>query len=238
MGSRDDNLAMPTHERFASLLGSKASANRLKAEGEDATELGQRESVPMATAAAIVDKWPEVPKKAAEKLLEHYGAPHEATPTKLFWYRIGPWSRIELTADEAVHNFPTPHTDYLTQWVDYPVPSDKASALVEFDGSVIVDRTLGQIGARCDHEAYNTLTLNLAVEIIQGQRTVEDARRFYAETAAAFVMGRTAPYAEGLLFEPPTGHSADPDESIISMPMAHQAVEKVKDMFGAGKAPE
>jgi hypothetical protein len=33
------------------------------------------------------------------------------------------------------------------------------------------------------------------------------------------------------------GHSADPDESIISLPMTHQAVEKVKDVFGAGSAP-
>jgi len=237
MGSRDDNLSMPTHERFASLLGSKASAHRLKVEGEDGTELGQRERVSMSRAVAIVDDWPEVPKKAAEKLLEHYGAPHEATPTKFFWYRVGPWARMELTADEVLHNFPTPHTDYLTQWVDYPVPSEKASELVEFDGSVIVDRTLGQIGSRCDHESYNTLTLNLAVEIIHGQRSVADARRLYAETAAAFVIGRTAPYAEGLMFDPPTGSSADPDESIISMPMAHQAVEKVKDVFGAGSPP-
>jgi hypothetical protein len=228
---------MPTHERFASLLGSKLSANRLKSEGQDGTELGQREHVSMVEAMDIIRGWPEVPKKAAEKLLDHYGAPHEATPTKLFWYRIGPWSRMELTADEVVHNFPTPHTDYLTQWVDYPVPAEKASELVQFDGSVIVDRTLGQIGSRCDHESYNTLTLNLAVEIIQGRRTVDDARRMYAETAAAFVIGRTAPYAEGLRFDPPTGHSADPDESIISMPMAHQAVEKVKDVFGAGSTP-
>jgi hypothetical protein len=83
---------------------------------------------------------------------------------------------------------------------------------VDFDGSVIVDRTAGQIGARCDHEAYNTLTLNLAVEIMEGRRTVEDARRLYGDTANAFVLGRDAPYAEGLLFQPPTGETGDADD--------------------------
>ncbi|MGK5451514.1 hypothetical protein, partial [Streptomyces radiopugnans] len=132
--------------------------------------------MPLSQAQTTIQHWPEAPKKVAEKILDHYGAPNEATPTKLLWYRNGPWSRMELTADEVVHNFPTPHTDFLSQYVDYPVPAERVSDLVAFDGSVLVDRTAGQLGSRCDHEAYNTLTLNLAVEIIEGRRTVADAR--------------------------------------------------------------
>jgi hypothetical protein len=237
MGSKDDNLNVPTHERIGSLATAKASAERLKADGSAAAELGQGRSVTPESARSIIEQWPEAPKKAAEKLLDHYGPPNEATPTKLFWYRTGPWSRIELTADEVMHNFPTAHTDYLTQYVDYRVPAATASELLAFDGSVIVDRTAGQIGARCDHEAYNTLTLNLAVEIIEGRRSVEDARRMYGETAAAYAMGRDAPYAERLLFTPGTG-TADPDEAIIAPNMGHQMIEKAKDVFGAGRPPE
>jgi hypothetical protein len=237
MGSKDDNLHLSTHERLASLATSQLSARRLQAGGESAHERGTRASVPLDLAQAIVEDWPQAPKMAARTLLEHYGPPNEATPTKLLWYRTGPWARMELTADEILHNFPTPHTDYLTQYVDFRVPADKASELVAFDGSVIVDRTAGQIGARCDHEAYNTLTLNLAVEIIEGRRTVEDARRFYGETAAAFAMGRPAPYAERLQFTPPQGDVADPDEAIIGSAMARQGIEKIKDAFGAGELP-
>ncbi len=145
---------------------------------------------------------------------------------------------MELTADEVLHHFPTPHTDYFTQYVDYPVRADKASELVAFDGSVIIDRTAGQIGACCDHEAFNTLTLNLAVEIIEGRRSVDDARRLYAETAAAYSMGRDAPYAERLLFTPQTDRTADPDEAILAESMGHQMVEKVKDALGAGDTPQ
>ncbi len=95
---------------------------------------------------------------------------------------------------------------------------------------MLVDRTAGEMAARCDHEAYNTLTLNLAHDIVTGKRTVEDARRFYAETASAYVMGRDAPYAEGLLFESAEEGVADPDEAIIAGPMAGQTVEKVKNL--------
>jgi hypothetical protein len=238
VGSEDDNLSLSTRERMASLASAQSSARELQAEGSGASELGQQQSIPAGDARRIVEQWPEAPRKAAHKLLDHYGPPNEATPTKLFWYRAERWSRIELTADEVVHNFPTPHTDYLTQYVDYPVPAQKASELVAFDGNVIIDRTAGQLGARCDHEAYNTLTLNLAVEIIEGRRSVEDARRFYGETAAAFAMGRPAPYAERLLFDPSTDETADPDEAVIGRSMAHQVVEKVKDVFGAGEPPE
>ncbi|MGK5447403.1 hypothetical protein [Streptomyces radiopugnans] len=237
MGSKDDSLSMPTHERMGSLATSQASARRLQGEDRTGSELGQRQSVPLDQALAIIAQWPEAPKKVAEKILDHYGAPNEATPSKLFWYRTGPWSRMELTADEVVHGFPTPHTDFLTQYVDFPVPAERASDLVAFDGSVILDRTAGQIGARCDHEAYNILTLNLCAEIIEGRRTVEDARQLYGETAAAFVLGRPAPYAERLLFTPPLADTADPDESVIPGSMARQVAERIKDAFGTGTPP-
>jgi hypothetical protein len=238
MGSKDDSLHMPTHERMGSMATVKASEKRMQAEDSAESELGRHYSVPLESARSIIEQWPEAPRKTAEKLLDHYGAPNEATPTKFFWYRTGPWSRMELTADEVVHNFPTPHTDFFTQYVDYPVRSANATELIAFDGSVIIDRTAGQIGARCDHEAYNTLTLNLAVEIIEGRRSVDDARRLYADTAAAYVTGRSAPYAEKLLFTPPTDGAADPDEAILAPSMGRQMMEKAKDAFGSGETPQ
>jgi hypothetical protein len=237
MGSKDDHLQTSTTERMEAMATVKASAKRLQSQGSAAAELGQRQSVSPEAAHSIIEQWPDAPRRTAEKILKHYGPPNEATPSKLFWYRVGPWSRMELTADEVLHHFPTPHTDYFTQYVDYRVSATKAGELVAFDGSVIVDRTAGQIGARCDDEAFNTLTLNLAVEIIEGRRSVEDARRLYAETAAAYSMGRDAPYAERLLFAPPTGQTADPDEAILADSMIHQMVEKTKDTFGAGSTP-
>lgn len=70
----------------------------------------------------------------------------------------------------------------------------------------------------------------MAADIIAGKRTVEDARRFYADTAPAYAMGRSAPYAEGLLFSSAGDGAGDPDEAMIAGSMARQTVEKVKDV--------
>ncbi len=50
-------------------------------------------------------------------------------------------------------------------------------------------------------------------------------------------MRRDAPYAERLQFSPASG-TGDPDEAIIAASMGRQMVEKVKDVFGAGKTRE
>jgi hypothetical protein len=181
----------------------------------------------------LLDDWPAAPRKIGQKLIEQYGPPDEATPMQLIWHRNGPWKRTLITRDEIPHKFPTAHTDFITQYIDYQVPPVKVSDLIAFDGSVLVDRTAGELGARCDMEAMNILTLNLANEIITGKRRADDARQHYAEQASAYVLGREAPYAERLLFDVPQGGTADLDESIIAEPMARQMAEKMKDLISS-----
>lgn len=132
------------------------------------------------------------------------------------------------------HNFPAPHTDFLTQVIDYRVPPDKISLISEFDGSIVVDRTKGEVAARCDAEAANTLGRNMVHEIVTGKRTVEEARKATAESTAAYVVGRSAPYAERLLFDVPPGGTADLDESMMAGAAAKQAAGKVKDALTGG----
>jgi hypothetical protein len=90
--------------------------------------------------------------------------PNEATPTKLFWYRNGPWKRTVVRHDVVTHSFPALHSDFLTQYIDYPAPVDKADDITCFDGSCLVDRTAGEVAAHCDSEAVNIITLNLMHE--------------------------------------------------------------------------
>jgi hypothetical protein len=101
------------------------------------------------------------------------------------------------------------------------------SDLARFDGSVIVERTKGEMSARCDMEEMNFLALNLAHEIATGERTVDDARTFYAETATAFMMGNSSPYTNGLQFQSRTDDAADLDEVTMN-PMIRQAAEEVR----------
>ena len=222
---------LPTGERMATLAGAAIDAMGHKARGEHETERGAGHLVPLAQAEAIIAHWPEAPQKGAHQMLAQYGPPNEATPTKLFWYRAGPWKRILVTSDVIVHNFPAPHSDYLTQWIDYKVPVGLVDEITRYDGSCLVDRTAGEAGARCDSEAANTITLNLMHEIVTGKRTVEEAREVYAENMAGYTMGRPAPYAERLLFPVPQGGTEDPDEGMGMTPVLKQAVGKVKDVL-------
>ena len=134
----------------------------------------------------------------------------------------------------VLHNFPAPHSDYLTQYIDYRVPIGMFDAIGAFDGSCLVDRTAGEAAARCDSEAANILTLNLMHDLVTGRTNTEDARdarKFYEETLVAYTMGRSAPYAERFQFEVPQSGTEDPDESMIGGAMVRQTVGKVKDLL-------
>src|SRR5437764_12834198 len=206
-----------------------------KLKGEHETEDGGRFTVAPVEVERIIDAWPAAQKNVAEQMLAKYGMPNEATPTKLFWYRNGPWKRTVLTSEVVVHNWPTIHSDFLTQVVDYRVPPEKFHLIAEFDGSILLDRTKGEVSARCDSEAANVLGLNMVHEIVTGKRTVDEAREISTENTVAYNLGRAAPYAERLLFDPPRDDTADLDHSTIASPIAHQTAGKLTDAASGEK---
>lgn len=200
-----------TLAKTAGALAGVAVAGRLApAAAQEATPAAS----PMAMEAvdAIVAAWPDVPREVARTVMETYGPPQEATPSRLIWFGNGPWKRTILYRDTVPHDFPVPHPDLLEQVIDYQAPPDRFDELAAYDGSVIVERTKGEIAARCDKEAMNFLAINLANDVATGQRTVEEARAFYAETAMAFMNGRSDPYVEGFVFAVPEGNTNDPDQ--------------------------
>ena len=168
-------------------------------------------SVDLPAIEQILAGWGETPQKVARRTIEKYGPPNEATPSRLIWFDNAPWKRTIVYRDEVPHNFPKPHTDLLEQFIDYRVPPERFSELAAYDGSVIAERTKGEISARCDKEEMNFLALNLAHDVATGRRNAEDARREYAEQATAFMLKRAAPYTERLLFDIPHGGTADKD---------------------------
>src|SRR3546814_16591596 len=80
------------------------------------------------------------------------GEPDEVTDTQLVWHRPGPWKRMIASKACYRHDFPAPHTDSVESVIDYRVPPDKFTALAEFDGSVMAERTAGEVSARCHEE--------------------------------------------------------------------------------------
>ena len=223
-----------TGERMATIAGAKADALQHQARGEHETEEGARYSVGLTGVEALIEDWPDAPKMAARQMIEQYGPPNEATATKLFWYRNGPWKRTELSSEVVAHDWPAPHSDFLTQTIDYRVPPEMAGLIARFDGSILVDRTKGEVSARCDSESANALGLNMVHEIVTGKRSVEDARETSAQNTAAYTLGRNAPYAERLLFEVPKGGTEDLDETTIPHAALQQTAGKLKDLVTGG----
>ncbi|MBA2647117.1 MAG: hypothetical protein H0U81_09985 [Pyrinomonadaceae bacterium] len=112
----------------------------------------------------------------------------------------------------------------------------RSSANSPPDGSVIVERTKGEVSARCDMEAANILALNLMNDIVTGKCDAEKAREIYSEVTGAYVLNQPAPYAEKLQFEVPSGDTADADKTPKPGPMMSQATEKVKELISNEKS--
>jgi hypothetical protein len=171
----------------------------------------------------ILASWPSHPRDAANKLIAKYGLPNEVTPSTLTWLNNGSWKRTIVFRDEIPHNFPKPHTDFVQQFIDYRVPPEKFDELAAYDGSVIAERTKGEVSARCDKEEMNLLALNLANDIVNGTRNVEQARQFYADSAVAAMKGEKPLYTTALQFSRPVILTADLDVSTIPQPMISSA---------------
>ena len=155
-----------------------------------------------AAADRIIARWAERPRLGAVEMIAKYGAPQEATAERLIWHNAGPFKRITVMNVEIPHDFPLPHVDFMEHTITYNVPLDKVGPLIEFDGSSTINRTVGELSARCDLEGHNILTLNLDHDIVTGKKTVQEARTAFGEIVGQDLMGKRPPYVEALQFEP------------------------------------
>src|SRR6266513_756478 len=153
--SHVDTRDLSTRERLATTGRAVVEDVVHATKGEHETQSAVREQVDQSTADRLISNWPHAPRNIARQMIEKYGPPNEATPTRLFWYEKPPWKRIEVSADPVVHNWPAPHEDFFTQIIDYRVPPEMVHLVAMFDGSMLVDRTRGEVWARCDSEAAN-----------------------------------------------------------------------------------
>ena len=174
----------------------------------------------------VIRTWPKESQEAAQLVIDAYGEPDEVTETQLTWHKPGPWKRIVATKAFWDHHFPAPHIDAVESVIDYRVPVDKFSALAEFDGSVIAERTAGEVSARCHDEQANFLALNLMHDIVTDAKTVAEAREYYAKEFADYRRKKPTPYMDGLQFTPGDSSAADPDTRMLSDEELQQAVEE------------
>ena len=158
--------------------------------------------------------WPPLSVKLAVDLVRKYGVPGEHDSHRLTWYANAPWKQTTLFREEVQHNFPQPHKDVLQQIVSYRVPPEKVADLSAYNGSVVVDRTRGELSAHCDTEAANILALNIANDIVRGERTVTQALAYHAQVVRGVAIGEPETYSLKLRFpaDLSSRQTADPAE--------------------------
>lgn len=163
----------------------------------------------------VLQEWSPKAREAAQNVIDKYGMPHELSMSRMIWNDVGPWLEIIAWRYEVDHQWPKPHHDFVEQVINYAVPADKADELMKFDGSVIAERTRGTLAARCHAEPMNILALNLAHDILEGKRSVEEAREEYARVVKAFGAGEKPAYTQKLQFEVAKKDAGDPDKAVL-----------------------
>jgi hypothetical protein len=172
----------------------------------------------------IMQGWNQDAREAAQLVIDKYGQPDEATDSVLIWNNRGPWKRIVAYRDPDDHQFPAPHKDSVESFLQHAIPAGKAGDLTTFDGSVVFNRTRGELSARCHDEEANFLALNLANDIIEGKKSVQEAREYYAHEFLAYRKKEPTPYMEDLRFEP--NGRRDADERVLSDEQLEDAVRQ------------
>lgn len=173
---------------------------------------GQKQTVSPEILMKYTAGWPDDSVLAAKNLLSRYGRPTESTPSMLIWKEVTPFKRIIVYRDEITHKFPMLHKDLVEHVVSYKVPIEKVEALSKFDGSIIVDRTRGELASRCGDEAMNILALNLANDIATGRRDARGARTEFGRLIVDLLNGNKGTLTENLQFVA-QNNAADPDQS-------------------------
>ena len=103
------------------------------------------------------------------------------------------------------------------------MPVEKFSELAEFDGSVIVERTAGEVSPRCHDEEANFLALNLMHDIVTGAKTAKEARDYHAKEFADYRSKKPTPYMSALRA---AERAADQDARTLSDEDLRQAAEE------------
>jgi hypothetical protein len=182
---------------------------------DEVAEVSTDKPVTQESLSQMTENWPQASKAAISALTAKYGLPTSVTDEMVVWNNTSPFKRSIVYKEEVTHQFPMMHSDVLQQTVDYRVPKDKVGELSKFDGSLMIDRTKGELSSRNEKEEMNILALNLADKIVRGELTAEQARREFSRNADAFAAGTSGQLLTGLNFKS-EGNTSDPDTMMQS----------------------
>lgn len=151
-------------------------------------------------ASQLASGWPEQSVIAAKNIIAKYGEPAETTSNQLIWRNVAPFEKIIVHRELYPHRFPLLHKNVVEHVVKYKAPSNKVDDVWNYNGAVTLDRTRGLMSVIGENEAMNILSMNLAHEILSGERDQESARVKYGQETLDYLNGQRRDYTQTLIF--------------------------------------
>lgn len=166
-------------------------------------------------AASLTNGWPESSVAAAKDMIQKYGDPTETTSESLIWRNFAPFKEIIVHKAVYSHRFPLLHQNSLEHVVDYKAPVDKIDDVWRYNGSIVLNRTQGEMSSFADNEAMNILALNLAHNVLTSRMGAEAARVTYGKETLNYMNGNKTAYTQVLSFGS-QWETADPGTSVTN----------------------
>jgi hypothetical protein len=180
------------------------------------------------TNTKLTSGWEKRRQHLVEIIRKKYGEPQDATSDMLIWKSPYPFKRIVVYRIGADHEFPYHHHDVIEHVVNYRIPINRSVELTQFNGSVVFDRTRGELSVTGDLEQTNLLALNLAHDILSGTKNHALARKVFTREIESLLGGKGDSYGQNLLFAMGP-HTSDPDQSTVrKIPQAQKANSNLK----------
>lgn len=155
------------------------------------------------TTEETITGWPTLAQRMALLTIERYGRPDAVAEDALVWRGNGPWLRTTVHSRALTRRAYRRDVDFLENTVRYDVPRRLRADLARFDPGLSWNAALGELSSRAESEELNMLALNLADEIIQGVRDVDEALSVRERILRFSASGKASPYLRGLKFVSP-----------------------------------
>lgn len=166
-------------------------------------------------ATSLTSGWPESSVTAAKEMIDKYGEPTETTSESLIWRNVAPFKEIIVHKEVYSHRFPLLHQNALEHVVDYKAPMGKIDDVWRYNGSIVLNRTKGEMSSFAENEPMNILGLNLAHQVLTGKMGADAARIKYGKETLNFLNGNRTAFSQVLNFGSQI-NTADPGESVTN----------------------
>lgn len=178
-------------------------------------ETQNRDQQALEKATSLTRGWTDSSVAAAKEMISKYGDPHEKTSDSLIWRNVAPFKKIIVHREVYSHRFPLLHQNSLQHIVDYKAPAGKVDDVWKYNGSIVLDRTKGEMSSFADSEAMNVLALNMAHKVLSGSMSADAARITYGKETMNYLNGIDTENTKVLIFGNQY-NTADAGESVTN----------------------